>query len=133
MMNEFIVWDEDLECFRVEDDFLLDTEDRVCNSNGELLDEETYKPFKSIGKTDIEGKKIYAESSIVEFEIDLSHKIEVKRGFISYDYECLCYRIQVKNNNINHGFDYYEFSHYDIENLKIIGTLQQDKELLDEK
>ena len=131
MMNEFIVWDEDLECFRVEDAFLLDTEDRVCNSNGELLDEKTYKPFKSIGKTDIEDKKIYADSSVVRLRLK-RNKYDIGQfhsaGYFSYMERILSY---VFIPIVKEDAEYYTFSNETMTELKIIGTLQEKPELLE--
>lgn len=126
-MIKFTVWDKNLECFRDGtlafgyDDFewvLLNesNEQIVSNYSGEI--------FNYIGKTDIEGKKIYADSSIVEYDSRLHGK---QRGYFSYNRRDLRYELTLFNGmKVSYAWK-REW------NLKIIGTLQEDKHLLDTK
>jgi len=77
--------------------------------------------FPHIGKTDIEGNKIYAECSIVEFMVlDCRYM-----GFFTYNARLLRYELEVSE------FGNSEYSN-SIRDLKVKGTLQEDKHLLRE-
>lgn len=124
-MSEFIVWDDG--CFINEDDFA------IC-SNGELITWSCYgdlestsgkKYFIYVGIKDIDGKKIYADCSVVEFDhelIDAYDTFVIKRkGYFTMNYNFLAYEID--------GIT-YALNEHKISNLKVIGTLQENPELL---
>ena len=98
----------------------------------EIDDEKLY-----IGLKDIEDNKIYADSSIVEFELkdfcpcevmemDCECEIYTKcRGYFNFNYTQLAYDIILFNSEkikitYNRRF-------YDIKNIKIIDTIQENK------
>jgi len=127
-MNEFIGWNE-------LDKKFIDMEDLCfvhCGSyNSFLLDaltQEDYhiKLFNYIGKTDIEGNKIYADSSIVEFMMSG----DKKRAYITWDDIQLMYDFVITNEG-EFRCSYVDI-YQKIYNLKIIGTLQENKELSDD-
>ena len=128
-MNEFIVWYKPTQTF-IKQEWVYGLEfdeGSLFNIRVEQLDDidvDDCEIFYDIGKTDIDGNKIYADSSIVEFDIRLDHEISKKKGFVAFSLDEMAYGLTVDSG----GF--YEFTHYDIKNLKIIGTLQENKELL---
>lgn len=120
-MSEFKIWDELLECFHLDG--------RVELKNGTLLPTgNDYTLVKAIGIKDINNKNIYADSSIVEFEIQLSDgeccgKYKLN-GFFRYDSVLLCYVLECI------GFDrifIFATSFVKIKNIKIIDTIQDNK------
>ena len=130
-MNEVIVWDEEKKEFsesKIVDGWLLHK--RAFNQESKI------KMFPYIGKTDIDGKKIYADSSIVEFEViercccdilevhcecDFNKRI----GYFNYNEDRLCFELKSKENDC---FDsVFAFYRDRIKNLKIIDTLQENK------
>jgi len=123
-MNEFIVWDE------AKKEFLNREQAIVCN--GEIFDHivalemgienKNAKALWSIGKIDIEGNKIYADCSIVEFTVADYKTKDI--GYFTYDSDYASYL--VKNSR---GIT-LKYSKKFIRNLKVIGTLQEDKHLL---
>lgn len=130
-MNEFIVWDIQEKKFLSKDErkrFAIDFDGNVIpltNEHNELYSGHgLLEVFKSIGKTDIEGNKIFAESSIVEFHFGTidSNKII---GVFEYSNFHLCYFIHLINDKRNRAF---KFDVTLMKNLKIIGTLQENKE-----
>lgn len=81
--------------------------------------------FPHIGKTDIEGDKIYADSSIVEW----IHQKNTYRGYFSFNKTYLRYEVCVFDGGDIQAVDYFYLGH---NRFKIIGTLQEDKHLLGE-
>ncbi len=87
-----------------------------------------------IGKTDIEGNKIYADSSIVEFEDkslvwekEYSKQVTRKhKGFFKYSREKLAYMVCVFDEDLRvvEWCFYYE---KELFNIKIIDTIQENK------
>jgi len=131
-MNEFIVWDKNFKKF---------IDYKVCGiltdggiaifKEGHLscIDYEDHlEAFSCVGKKDINDKKIYADSSIVEFYLTLSHNEIIKKGFVKFNKEDACYEILVED--AFDGYDKYNFIDYEIRNLKVIGTIQQKPELM---
>jgi len=94
MTNEFIVWDEEEERFIDEtkcifkDGTLFRNEKAFAN---EISDDLTM--FWSVGKTDINNKKIYTDCSIVEFK-EPYHGSELKGSFVWCN-ETLRYKISI--------------------------------------
>ena len=134
-MNEFIVWDKKKrewihsperpinilgetvimgEILRRENDSFLRIED---------LDE--VQVCLSIGKTDTEGNKIYADCSIVEFV----WKNQNTKAVIKWDDIQLTYDVEFKSGFRARYADVYQ----EMFGLKVIGTLQEDKHLLGEE
>lgn len=131
-MNEFIVWDKDCEVFI---DEIMMNRNGIPFHKGWAVDEETYIFFNHIGKTDIEGNKIYADCSIVEFEMSGSRINFKATGYFYFDkgdlsYEFVCLKIDKKmiepRKDINWRDAYSK-------TIKIIGTLQENPELLETK
>jgi len=117
-MNEVIVWDEDSECFI--EDFAMEEYmplNDIFKSNG-------YQFFNYIGKTDINDKKIYADCSIVEFTVADYKTKDI--GYFTYDSDYTSYLVKNSRGVV------LKYSKKFIRNLKIIGTLQEDKHLLGE-
>ena len=125
-MNEFIVWDEEDKCFI--DNFVFD---EYLPLNELLKGDEIFKLFPYIGKKDINGKKIYADSSIVEFMLtresqigSMSNEFKTKkRGFISFNVE----KSSCEIKTLGDFKDIYNFIENEICDLKIIDTIQQNK------
>ena len=121
-MNEFIVWDEDSEIFIDEtkcilvDGTLFRNEKDIANKISDDL-----SMFFSIGLKDINGKSIYADSSIVEFKNIGSNYT----GYFTFDLVKLCYKIIVLD--IKSVRKEFIFNSNNIENIKIIDTIQQNK------
>jgi hypothetical protein len=129
-MNEFIVWDKWCGGFCTNSmTVLLDIPSKVHKI--ELGDR--YVKHDLI-KTDIEGNKIYADCSIVEFEWYMNGSSSSNReiiklnGYFTYDNHSLKYRIKILDIDSLREFINYD---YKVAYLKVIGTLQENKELLD--
>ena len=119
-MNEFIIWDERYRVFRklLKIDFQLGLyfciDTVVPFEKGELV--------KNIGLKDINGKSIYADSSIVEFQwINGFGNVQTDWGVFKYDIDYLQYLIYEENEDINKS------SIKDVLNIKIIDTIQENK------
>jgi len=147
-MNDFIVWDKENNIFfdresnfdkiysKTEDemycpeemytnwfyyifgfDILRDSSDRLTSHD-------------YIGKSDINNKKIYADSSIIEFEIfiinpdDTTSVIYTLNGFFTYNDIELRYEIDILDNN---SFVCLNYNIENQRNFKIIDTLQENK------
>jgi len=126
-MDEFIVWDNNNKVF-------IDNRDFYISQNGELFTEygrgnlvniNTFKYFRNIGLKDINGKRIYADSSIVEFDYKyLSGLVEKCIGCFIYDKEDLLYTIKLIGTPSKNCIDYLKSS---MKNFKIIDTIQENK------
>lgn len=122
-MTEFIVWDNDLEKFINEKEcvFFDGTLFRNCIDFENMISDDLTM-FSYIGKTDINEKKIYADSSIVEFNYE-----NIKQyGYFSFDDTVLAYVIKLFNSKQT-GISAYLYSKFTIENIKIIDTIQENK------
>lgn len=132
-MNEFIVWDKTLECFRLSDYVKL--ENGILKPIGE-----DYTIYKGIGLKDINGKKIYADCSIVEFEhkykqrakkqngiytLENFHteKTEILQAFFTWNNEELRYELDILNHDFFVCLDFTST----MKNFKIIDTIQENK------
>ena len=131
-MNEFIVWDKHRNIFtdkyvniRPDGTLWKLTRNKLVNCK-----DSRYEVFNYIGKKDINNKKIYADSSIVEFEIyivntDYTEDVEYTlNGVFTYNYDELRYEIVILND------DKFICLNYDTEvqrNFKIIDTIQENK------
>lgn len=143
MMNEFIVWDEENKCF-VNMNMLYDIDFYSKQVNYFYLEEIAESEFEEnsvctsnfsicnyIGKTDIEGNKIFADSSIVEMDIYDEDGEHLHIGYFRYNDSLLLYEFIEKADSfgVKNIWRMEKLQTYSV-NLKIIGTLQQDKELL---
>ena len=130
-MNDFIVWDKHQNRFT----------DRYVNirPDGTLwkltrsvlvpCKDTRYEVFNYIGKKDINNKKIYADSSIVEFENNYLKSgiwsVCRLKGIFIFDSEKLKYKIELLDNDIYKClFLQYDEKVYD---FKIIDTIQENK------
>lgn len=136
-MNEFIVWDGK------KNEWAKDTYRFVIDVNGALYVrtktvvlehqnvENRYKAFNYIGKTDINGKKIYADSSIVEFGYDNTNRYydRVQGYFYQDEWQI---RLKVTKSEDCVGVDNLPMTYQNPKDLKVIGNLQENPELLGE-
>lgn len=139
-MNEFIVWDEDNQQFSTFDELMSD---EWCVSeldeNGQIFFkysncaeddweheyvEMNTKLFYGIGKTDINGKKIYADSSIVEFDYETMGKKYNMIGYFKYNNKKLSYDIISLNKLLDIELFTYPCEAW---KFKIIDTVQENK------
>ena len=123
-MNEFMMWD------KIEKEWLTTGNMPICSMEETLVfdfsDSNEESSHLYIGKTDIYGNKIYADSSIVEFEyydMDVDSGWVKAKSVITFDDEDLMYLIAIDGELCN-------FKQHDIVNLRVIGTLQENPELL---
>lgn len=86
---------------------------------------ETFRrPF--VGLHDVEGKQIYADSSVVEFEfVGYLSKRHILRGYFIFDNEQLRYKIKIINKEWSKDFLIYDYKF--CSNFKIIDTIQENK------
>jgi hypothetical protein len=133
-MKEFIVWDkEDKKFIKPKVDFYrerYETGKYIDNEiDGSIITSVKYGNIEDllhyIGKTDIEGNKIYADSSIVEFIANMG---EANRKMIGY--------FQYNDSNLKYGiktfipiqtYDFFEFDNEKMHSFKIIDTLQENR------
>lgn len=84
---------------------------------------EINKNSRDIGLKDINGKSIYADSSIVEF---FDHKQDYFKGYFTFNITKLAYEIIIFG--LNEDFiDVITYCKDDITNLEIIDTIQENK------
>lgn len=113
-MNEFLIWDMEINkpvvVATIEDYIDVNFKDRC-------------KAFRDIGLKDINGKSIYADSSIIEF---FDHKQDYFKGYFTFNIKKLAYEIIIFG--LNEDFiDIITYCKDDITNLKIIDTIQENK------
>jgi len=136
-MNEFIVWSEVHKKFFDVDSVHFD--EKIPNQidfkeDGKTTFEafalqygyikiEGCKLFSYIGKTDINNKNIYANSSVVECFINNEYWRKCK---IIFSVNRMAYVLKDINSN-----DVFTFYSNTIEFLKIVGTLQENPELME--
>lgn len=127
-MNEFIVWDKDIKIWIDESyPIFINGSGFLCiqRNDKQMVLENDCEVFKPIGITDINNKKIYADCSIVEFDyIKSDNSIKKLWGYFSYNKKRLCYQFIISAR------ERYDYTSIDIRNPKIIGTLQQNPELI---
>ena len=123
-MNEFIVWDLKSESFRqiIKIDFInmyFQLESMSSDDYKVNLNDLTTHTF--IGKTDTQGNKIYADSSIVEFEHKnhSSYNTFKLKGVFKFNMKELRYFIEC--------FTGHKISYDSKQKFKIIDTLQENK------
>lgn len=137
-MNEFIIWDERYRVFRklLKIDFELGL--YFCIDT--VVPFEKGKLVKNIGLKDINGKSIYADCSIVEFEhkytqrckkengiytLENFHtqKTEILQGYFVWNNDELKYEINILNHDFFICLDFIN----SMKNFKIIDTIQENK------
>ncbi len=126
-MNEFIVWDERFKHFidPCEQVMITTSGSKVKGIHGGDGWIEYWKAFPYIGKTDINNKKIYADCSIAKAELEICHITVTKIGYFSKNEETCAYELKTLGNGVAvESFDFYNF---DIRNIEIIDTLQENK------
>lgn len=120
-MNEFIVWDKAFKIFRNKLPFNycidLDGKIKIFENKTIVRNAEDMYLFNYIGIKDINNEKIYADCSIVEFKY-INKKLQ---GYFKFDKFKLKYFIILLNNKT------LEYDPYNILNIKVIGTLQENK------
>lgn len=135
-MNEFIVWDEDSKEFIDENyPFYLAPTGLLCirQNNGQMIYDNNMEYFYSIGKKDISDKKIYADSSIFEFDV-INCGLSLKTiGYFKYDNYSQCMQIHILKDIGDDGrilglkiINYIIYID-EIVNIKIIDTIQENK------
>lgn len=139
-MNEFILWDNTLKTFLDKD---FEQNEKIKNDSTYLFEGDDYYPickmdfifndvlneykdrliaFYNIGLKDINGKNIYADSSIFEFKN--SQLWNKYNGIFFYNKERLCYQIRIIDGIRNNEIIPYDRYCYD---FKIIDTIQENK------
>jgi len=119
-MDEYITWSDELKQF--DDNITLKELLKDVCETWDVYEVEEGKYFRNIGLKDINGKNIYADSSIVEF--NNSQLWNKYNGIFFYNKERLCYQIRIID-----GVRNSEIIPYDIycSDFKIIDTIQENK------
>lgn len=139
MKNEYIAWFPNMDRFMREEEasqHLMDITngrlvfniDELENGHDDVLEYysgDGYSIHEYIGKKDINDNKIYANCSIVEFDWRYCTEINFTkhRGFFYFDKKQVCYRVETVGK---FPFDII-YAESEIANLKIIGTIQENK------
>lgn len=136
-MNEFIVWDKEKHIFVPQGEIIfsfygdnkivvtpncIEYIGDTCHDN---YNENRFNIFNHIGLKDINGKSIYADSSIVEFDKYSCGHSEQLKGFIR-ESSPMIFQIVILDNDIWNILYWHEFRH-SIKNFKIIDTIQENK------
>lgn len=126
-MNGFVVWDNkeekfiaDLECSKYNETFLNESSVFVSR----------FSFFQNIGKKDINGKDIVADSSIVEFNLSTRQGELTFRGHYSFCESSLGYIIKPFDDSFLKKFGVLAFGNVwfnEINNIRIIDTIQENK------
>jgi len=133
-MNEFIVWDNKFEKFIYPcNEVLMTIKDGLLKGikGGDGFVEE-WEAFQCIGKTDIEGNKIYADCSIVNTNIVTNETRIELNGYFKYDNVNLRYNFHKMPFDNTSAYNIIVFKDDRFSRIKIIGTLQENPELLKE-
>lgn len=137
-MNEFIMWD------KIEKEWLTTGNMPICSMEETLIfdfsDSNEVSSHLYIGKTDIYGNKIYADSSIVEFEYEdriptlIDDDVIIKfTAYFEYNIDELRCELIILDYDRTKTKSIYSVLSYNMDlmkNLKVIGTLQENQELL---
>ena len=135
-MNELIVWDKVARCFAenisLDADLLQDGISYSLDVKGDL-----YELFFPIGLTDIDGNKIFAQSSIIEFYFKCFGETTTAKftAFFQYNEDELRYELIILNYDKSKTKSIYSVLSYNMDlmkSFKIIGTIQENPELLEE-
>lgn len=124
-MNEFIVWSEKDKHFL---DYCTVMQTAFNNDGFSLLyrvfNEDNFQVFGDIGKTDINNKKIYADCSVVEFEVVDENGTYMVSGYFKYDKHFLLY-MYISTHGEEYTFE--DIVCRQFKNMKIIDTIQENK------
>lgn len=133
-MNEFIVWDRRKKEW-LKDNCVLTKEGSLLKFPSlKMLDSVQFEVIRPIGKRDINGNKIYADSSIIEFEYP-KYKVgtTIQDGYNTYighfkfNDNTLSYMVYTKNAD-DSGYRWHFADIFSqIKNIKIIDTIQENK------
>ncbi len=136
-MNEFIVWDN-LEEEWVDEEYIarysngvlfvadLDNEvvDLLHNENDK---ENRYVPFDYMEMLDINGNKIYSDSSIFKFNLGLYSDRKIAQGYFNYDSNMKRYNVLILNNFEINKHAIYEYNPFTMGKFEIIDNIQENK------
>lgn len=126
MEQKFIAWDKEKKAFI----YLPETGDVELIQDSDFIEFDYCKDqieiFQSTGKKDINGKTIYYDSSIVEFEFTDNFGVITLTGIIEFCESQMKVFVDVPL----HGAS-LEFDNSTMSNFKIIGTIQENPELLE--
>ena len=137
-MNEFIVWSEEKNKFITNEvEFCIQADGSLCKpteepyEDGLVYMDSYFKYFNYIGKDDADGKKIYADCSVVEFDFRFFDEDEYEKlvGYFSYNDDLAMF--ELREPYTKDEYRIYYLNKNDIKNFKIIGTLQEKPELLE--
>lgn len=137
MNNKFIVWySNDINKDKFSKEFTLDQLisqdhlDEICDSPF-LVNYKVDSINNGIGLEDIEGNKIYADSSIFEFSFETIFTISYPkiRGFFYFDDSIKAYRIKLLSTlvGIHSKTENLVYHSGTTTNFKIIDTIQENK------
>lgn len=118
-MSEFIIWSNELKQFS-ESLTLKEMLKDICET-WDIYEVEECDYFEYIGIDDITDRKIYADSSIVEFTASGSHGYSQIKGYFHFSKIHLKYIIRT----FTHGS--FDFNKQLYKNFKIIDTIQENK------
>ena len=131
-MNEFIVWSVSGQRFLKINEFSISMESKIILlREGKIFDVvksgQEYILYNGIGKIDIEGNKIYADSSIVVFTF-LDNKLREHEviGYFYFNDTDLGYWIEMIDQ-ADVKYNHTRFYANRVKDLKIIDTLQENK------
>ena len=121
-MNEFIVWDEYNKKF-IDKSKCVFSDGTIFRNARDFEDmvSDDLSIFNYIGKKDINNNKIYADCSIVEFGYTSGKSI----GYFTFNKDRLSYDLIDRGTKLNYSYNYNQ-----IHSLKVIGTLQENSDLL---
>ena len=120
-MNKFLLW------HTLRKEFVQPYRNIVFDDNG-IAESDLCTIHNYIGLDDINNNKIYEDSSIVEFKVNLRddehYGSYILNGIFKYDKKLCCYIIEcIRFDRIF----IYAISFKNISNIKIIDTLQENK------
>ena len=134
-MNEFIVWDDIRKVFLDDDDdFSLQQDGCLIRGyypeGSPAYANDDFSYFNYIGKTDINDKKIYADSSILKMTISDEDGEHNHKGYFTYNELLLCYEFKepFKDGEMsgNRIWRMEKLQPY-LVTFKIIDTIQENK------
>jgi hypothetical protein len=130
-MREFITWDKVSKRFHERLNYGDAIEFDKVDKNYKVYSHESFEDFEFIGKTDdtSEQNKMYANSSIIDMTINDEDGTHSHIGYFDYNELILCYEFREKSGEFTRIWRLEKLQPYSVE-LKVIGTLQQNPELL---
>lgn len=127
-MKKFRVWDSACNCFFKEHEVLLYGNGSMVYRDGGYINDGQVCDY--IEKDDIEGNKIYADSSIVEFDRMSMNNPELEEGviaYIAYDNNRCCYDLCFGLEKDAPRISISDFTPFLRSEFKIIDTIQENK------